>query len=59
MEAAMNRAFSLAHRWGGPAALVVPLLAAYLYLGACGAGKHGFVLGVRLGGVSITAAWCA
>ena len=39
--------------------LVVPLLASYFYFGGCGTGKTGLVLGARLWGVSVTAAWCS
>ena len=35
-----------------------PLLAAYLFIGGCGAGKSGFVLGFHVGRVAVTAAWC-
>jgi len=37
---------------------MAPLLATYLYLGPCGAGKSGFVLSVHVGKVAVTAAWC-
>jgi hypothetical protein len=39
--------------------LVAPLLAAYLYVGACGPGKRGVVVTGRAFGVSVSAAWCS
>jgi hypothetical protein len=57
----MNRFGAFVPRVGraGVGTLVVPLLAAYLFFGGCGAGKKGFVLGARAWGVTVTAAWCS
>jgi hypothetical protein len=37
---------------------MVALLAAYLYVGACGGGKTGFVLALRAGKIAVRVAWC-
>ncbi len=56
----MNRAtLSWVGRTFTVASLAAPLLATYLYFGACGPRKHGVVVSARVFGVSIQAAWCS
>jgi hypothetical protein len=43
----------------GAKAWVVPVLAAFLYVGGCGAGKRGLVVHVHAWGVTVTAAYCS
>jgi hypothetical protein len=40
-------------------AWVVPLLAAYFFVGGCGPGKRGLVLHVQAWGIAVTAAYCS
>jgi hypothetical protein len=42
----------------GVLAPMVALLAAYLYVGACGGEKTGFVLAFRAGKIAVRVAWC-
>lgn len=53
----MNRFARLARRL--PAALAAPLLGAYLYVGSCGSGQHGFVLDARAWSITLTIHWCS
>ena len=60
--AVMNRKFSASRRrsaWLFGRGALAPLLVAYLFVGACGGGKSGFVLAFKAGKVVVTAAWCA
>jgi hypothetical protein len=58
----MNRKLSASRRksasFFGRGALA-PLLVTYLFVGACGGGRSGFVLAFKAGKVVVTAAWCA
>ena len=46
--------------WSGFAAGAAPaLLVSYLFVGGCGPGHHGLVLGLKVGKVAVNVAWCS